>query len=105
MKRSREEILNRIRMTLHAVAPDARALLYGSRARGDSREDSDWDILILIDKDRVEGGDYDAIAYPLFELGWELDEAISPVLYTEKDWQRYSFTPFHHNVEQEGMRL
>ena len=68
-------------MTLHAVAPDARALLYGSRARGDAREDSDWDILILIDKDRVEGGDYDAIAYPLFELGWELDEAISPVLY------------------------
>ena len=25
-------------------------LLYGSRARGDNRPDSDWDLLILLDK-------------------------------------------------------
>ena len=105
MKASKEEILNRIRTTLRAVAPDARAVLYGSRARGDAREDSDWDILILIDKERVEGVDYDTIAYPLFELGWELNEDISPILYTEKDWQKHSFTPFHHNVEQDCIRL
>ena len=58
MRISQEEILNRIRMTLQAVAPEAKAVLYGSRARGDAREDSDWDILILIDKDRVDGVDY-----------------------------------------------
>ncbi|HAL80974.1 MAG TPA: hypothetical protein DCO83_01070 [Mucilaginibacter sp.] len=31
----------------------AEAFLFGSRARGDNRKDSDWDILILIDSDRV----------------------------------------------------
>ena len=34
-------------------------LLFGSQARGDAREDSDWDILILIDKERINNDDFD----------------------------------------------
>ena len=29
-------------------------LLYGSRARGDNRPDSDWDLLILLDKPKLD---------------------------------------------------
>src|SRR2546423_2062465 len=28
-----------------------RVILFGSRARGDAREDSDWDVLIVVDDD------------------------------------------------------
>lgn len=42
----------------------SKAILYGSRARGDARNDSDWDILILLDKDRLEQADYDNVSYP-----------------------------------------
>ena len=67
--------------------------------------DSDWDILILLDKLKIEAEDYDNVSYPLVELGWSLNECVSPVLYTLKDWMRYHFSPFVHNVKDEGIRL
>lgn len=66
---------------------------------------SDWDVLILLDKQKIENSDYDEISYPLVELGWGTDECVSPVLYTMKDWVKYHFTPFFHNVKNEGIRL
>ena len=45
-------------------------LLYGSRARGDNRPDSDWDLLILLDKPKLSSMDYD-YGYPFRELGWD----------------------------------
>ena len=79
--------------------------MYGSRSRGDAHADSDWDVLILLDKQKIEPSDYDNVSYPLVELGWSLNENISPVLYTVKDWLKYHFTPFFHNVKDEGIQL
>lgn len=83
----------------------ARAILFGSRARGDARVDSDWDILILLDKDRITSDDMDSISYPIRELGWELDEMLNPIMYTSKEWESKSFTPFYKNVMKEGVLL
>ena len=105
MVKTREYILGRIKEILRTVAPGTKAILYGSQARGDAHKDSDWDILILVDKSRLETSDYDNIAYPLVEFGWTINECISPVMYTLKDWLKYSFTPFFHNVKKEGIEL
>ena len=39
----RPQIIERIRKALGQVAPDAKAILYGSEARGDACPDSDID--------------------------------------------------------------
>ena len=105
MKQTQEYILSEIKKTLQIVAPSAKAMLFGSRARNDAREDSDWDILILIEKDKIRNEDFDSIAYPLIELGWNIVEMINPVLYTFSDWKKRSFTIFHKNVEEEGIAI
>lgn len=106
MKKNREIVLNAIRSTLNQIAPaGTKVVLFGSRARGDARDDSDWDILIILDKTKLEADDYDNISYPLRELGWKLKECINPVMYTLKDWMKYSFSPFYHNVTNEGIIL
>lgn len=47
----RTDVLNRIKETLRKVVPaGGHAFLYGSQARDEARPDSDWDILILLDK-------------------------------------------------------
>lgn len=105
MANTKEFILGKIKETLQQVAPGAKLILFGSRARNEAREDSDWDILILIDKEKLKNEDYDTIAYPFFELGWTIGEMINPVLYTFNEWKKRSFTIFHKNVEEEGIVL
>jgi len=34
-------------------------ILFGSQVRGDAREDSDWDILILLNKEKLDNSDHD----------------------------------------------
>lgn len=75
--------------------------MYGSRARGDAHEDSDWDVLILLDKERINADDFNAVAYPIVQLGWKLNADVSPQLYTLKEWDKMSFMPYHKNVEHD----
>lgn len=83
----------------------ADAILFGSRARGDSHADSDWDILILIHGVRATGEDFDRFAYPFVDYGWSIGEHIHPLIYSYSDWGKRSFTPFCKNVQAEGISL
>lgn len=47
----RQQVIDNIRQVAACVLPKgSRLYLYGSRARGDYHEDSDWDLLLLLDK-------------------------------------------------------
>lgn len=46
---------------------DAKVILFGSRARRDAKADSDWDILVLLNKDKIDEQDHDNYTYPLWE--------------------------------------
>ena len=101
-----KSVLDSIRELLaQTLPPYATAMLYGSQARGDAHRGSDWDILIVMDKDKLLPDDYDTITYPLTKLGWELGEEINPIMYTKKEWEANRITPFYHNVEQEAIAL
>jgi len=72
------QVIDNIRQVASNVLPKGSKLyLYGSRARGDNRPDSDWDLLILLDKPKLSSQDYD-YGYPFREFGWDIGEEISP---------------------------
>lgn len=101
-----QQILEYIKSVGQQVLPAGGQMwLYGSQARGEARPDSDWDLLVLIDKDQLRGSDYDTIIYPLTELGWDLGATINPILYTKKEWESYHFTPFYHNVQNDKIEI
>jgi predicted nucleotidyltransferase len=100
------KILSEIKRTVTTNYPDARIILYGSRARGDFRKDSDWDLVILLNQEKITIDIEEAITNPLYDLEIDYGQVISPMIYSIKDWNNiYSVTPFFKNVMREGKSL
>ncbi|MBR5958315.1 MAG: nucleotidyltransferase domain-containing protein [Salinivirgaceae bacterium] len=103
----RNGIIESIKQKAMQVVPaGTRVVLFGSQARGDYHANSDWDLLILLNKTgRSTNADFDTTAYPFVELGWKIDAAINPIVYTNEEWEKRHFTPFYKNVEKDGIKL
>jgi predicted nucleotidyltransferase len=100
------QILQQIKISVLATDPGATLILYGSYARGDQREDSDIDILVLIDTDRVRYEDRKRIGNPIYHLELETGLMISPVIFARISWEtKHTITPFYKNVTREGKRI
>lgn len=99
-------IINRIKKTIHDKDPKAEAFLFGSRARGDNRSDSDWDILILVDSSMVTNEIEDQFRDGLYDIELDSGQIISTFIYPKELWEsslRYS--PLYKNVIKEGIQL
>ena len=102
---SYNDILFQIQQLARRILPkDAQLLLYGSRARGDYHEGSDWDLLILLNRPQ-ESYDFQNIAYPIMELGFDLGEYFSVQTYSQEEWEALRFLPYYKNVEQDKIQL
>ena len=92
-------------LALTVLPAGSSAWLYGSRARGTAHRHSDWDILLILNKDSLTQSDYDYVSYPFVLLGCHLRVEINPIMYTAKEWKSYQATPFYENVEQDAINL
>jgi len=101
-----QQIFEEIQTLKRQILPDEKVILFGSQARGDARPDSDWDLLVLLNKEKRDFiEDYGKYAYPFTELGWDYGIAINPVLYTQSQWSEGKIFPFYKNVMQEGIEI
>lgn len=105
MNKANEHIINRIKKAVLSIDENGKLILFGSRARGDFNEQSDWDFLMLTSKS-VEPVLKRRVIDKILEI--ELDEniCIQMLLRNNLDWEdRYSVTPIYRNIQQEGILI
>ena len=80
-----------------------RVVLYGSRAWGRPADDSDYDLLVLVD----QADDVWALAARISWALRDLDGGFDVVVWTTGEWARWSDTELslERRIEQEGVQL
>jgi uncharacterized protein len=103
---NQDNLLKKIKQAVLTIERDAEIILYGSRSRGDSASESDWDLLILVDGE-VNDERTNKIRYQLYEVEWESGEILSSIIRSRNVWNSspYRAMPLHRNIEREGLIL
>jgi uncharacterized protein len=103
---NRDQIIHMIMGVVNKNAPDSEVYLYGSQARGDSKKLSDWDLLILLNRQYISFEYETKFMDEFYELELETGEIISPLIYSKNDWDtNHSATPLFENIRKEGVRI
>jgi uncharacterized protein len=100
------ELLKRVKAAVHALAPTAEIILYGSRARGTAGTDSDWDFLILLPSPRDKTVEAQ-IKDRLYDVELETDTVLSSIIRSKREWNspRYAVLPLRQQIERDGVTL
>jgi predicted nucleotidyltransferase len=83
--------------------PVEKIILFGSKARGESDEYSDIDLL-LITSDPLHWKEEKAIVEALFDLGMQYDVLFSPLFASSAEWEEGIFKefPVYKEILEEG---
>jgi len=100
------ELLLRVKQVVQSLLPDAKVILYGSRARGDAVSESDWDFLILTDQ-QVSFDLEQQLWHRLYDVEIEIGEVVSAFIKNRDEWETPSAlaSPYHQSIDQEGMAV
>ena len=82
-------------------------ILYGSYARGDYRQGSDIDVMILLDLTDMEIKNYRRkLSGMTFDFNMDHDLEINPTAKSQKQFDKWADVyPFYSNVRREGVSL
>jgi uncharacterized protein len=99
-----QNILNQVKFQIHAIDPKAKIFLFGSRARADAKDDSDWDFLILTEK-QVTQDLKNTISDLLFETELDTDQILTAIIQNKTTWKHYNESPIYRNITKDCIEL
>lgn len=101
----RQDILKEIKQSVISIDENAEVILFGSRARGDYHDESDWDVLVLIDRNQNDREYKRKIRHALLSLEIKHGIVITTLIRNRIFWNNTSVTPFYKEVQKDGMLL
>ncbi|MFA5650498.1 MAG: nucleotidyltransferase domain-containing protein [Proteiniphilum sp.] len=100
------EIPALIKQYVHDIDDKAKIWLFGSRARNQAGGDSDWDVLILTESEKVSHQEEAKFIDHLSTLMVETGQVIQVMVYSEQEWNtKYSVIPLYKSIKRDGLLL
>ena len=99
-----KSIIKRVRERVLAIDPKAKVIIFGSRARGDARKDSDWDFLILTGME-LTFALKTRFRDSLYDIELETGEVIGTLIFNIEDWNKNQHSNIHKNIADEGIEI
>ena len=101
-KKAIEELIEKLKLIYGDNL--VKVILYGSKARGDSTEDSDIDIMVVL-KDYI---DIKKERFKIYDIVWSVcyvyDLLISVIIKNKSDYEKFD-TGLLKNIKNEGIEL
>ena len=100
------KIKDKIKETIMSLDPEAEVYIYGSRVRGDSSIESNWDVMVITPRP-VTPQLKRSIRHALYEIEWDNECVISSIIHSREEWDNSLMrtTPFYRNVTREAVRI
>jgi uncharacterized protein len=99
-----ETIIKKVKEIVHRYDSYADIILFGSRARGDYHEESDWDFLILSSLPESEELKRKVRRDILEEIEWKTFEVIQTIWHNKQEWENeYAVTNIYESIKEEGI--
>lgn len=99
-----KRLIDQVKAHLHERYGEGikRVILYGSHARGEATEDSDVDVLVLVDQSLNPREVDDSLNDLLYDIILNEGELVSVIAVSEERFENYN-SPFMLNVRKEGI--
>lgn len=99
-----EAIIKKVKEIVYRYDSNADIILFGSRARGDYEEESDWDFLILSSLPASEELKRKVRRDILEEIEWKTFEVIQTIWHNKQEWENdYAVTNIYESIKAEGI--
>ena len=101
-----KEILLDCREAIRGVDANAEIILYGSRARGDATDESDYDLLIVSDTPATLDNE-DRFRVAIYDIQLETGTVITVMMVNRDEWGTplSRAMPMNQNIERDGITL
>ena len=106
LRKNEKEALKELKKKIIEKFPEAKIILYGSKARGDSGKESDIDLLILVESNlnaKIE----EEIYHISYEIELKYDVVFGEIIENKNFWDTplANAMPLHWNIDREGISI
>ena len=104
LKENERQAIVELKESIHKRYPDAEIILFGSKARGDSSNESDIDVLVLLDTN-VD----DHVRLDIFNVAYEIElsyDVVFGIIVQTKDlWysDAAKYFPLYDSIQRDGV--
>lgn len=106
LKKNEREALKELKEKMLKKYPDARIILYGSKARGDFDKESDIDLLILVEQ-KINTKLEEEIYHITYDIELKYDVVFGEIIENKEFWGTplANTMPLHWNINREGIAI